>query len=517
MTMMTKKTCIIILLFFHISLFAQQKAEENKKEPKPSYNRLLIELGGILVIGSFDSFIHDGNCFPYTEEAGGDFKYNSFSQGFFDKLSGSGIRFDDNAGTTNIGHSFAGSLYYSIARSNHFSSYQSFLFGLAAFTIWEAGAEYREIFSINDAIVTPVGGIAIAESSYQISQFFAKSKDTTRNHIFKIITNPIASINRYFDSINDVPLIMLPLGSDGYPKNYWHEFKFYVGIIMASVSDDQGKTNNDLDIQSTDLIKTGLNLGSHFEVNKIFRFCKSGRASGFMTDTLYSSQEISLITSKAVVQSFSFDSESVLLGFFARDIEKKKKKLHGYNYYVGLKTGLHIQYSPAVYEDWYLAIEVLGITAEGTYFNGNWRFKNKPTASFLFSLVKPLVAEAYADSHNLNQAQSVFQTHQYFYAYGLVIADRLQISYKNWELEAIFNFATLLPFKAGFDKDDDTLKTPDFREKSYDSSLIISYFFRERDMKLSLVISYMHRKSRIEEVKIYSDMSFVESRLSFLF
>ena len=93
-----------------------------------------------------------------------------------DKLSLDAMRFDNNKFVTNMAlHPVAGSAYYALARLNHLSVPVSAAFAVGYSTIWEYVLEWREKASINDLIVTPLGGVALGEGFYRLIDYMGSA------------------------------------------------------------------------------------------------------------------------------------------------------------------------------------------------------------------------------------------------------------------------------------------------------------------------------------------------------
>ena len=69
-----------------------------------------------------------------------------------------GVRFDSNAFQTNWTHAYAGAIYYSLGRINNLGVGESFLLSAFSSLYWETVVEWKEVFSVNDTIVTDFGG-----------------------------------------------------------------------------------------------------------------------------------------------------------------------------------------------------------------------------------------------------------------------------------------------------------------------------------------------------------------------
>ena len=76
------------------------------------------------------------------------------------------MRFDSNSYEINWTHAYAGAVYYSIGRINNLGVGESFLLSAFASLYWEVVVEWREVFSVNDTIVTDFGALSIGEPWY---------------------------------------------------------------------------------------------------------------------------------------------------------------------------------------------------------------------------------------------------------------------------------------------------------------------------------------------------------------
>ena len=92
------------------------------------------------------------------------------------KLLAHDVTFDtDHFNTNSVGHPLGGTAYYQIARGNGLGPGAAFLSSVLASTFWEYFVEIPEHPSLNDLILTPIGGAVIGEASYQLGRYFARS------------------------------------------------------------------------------------------------------------------------------------------------------------------------------------------------------------------------------------------------------------------------------------------------------------------------------------------------------
>lgn len=110
------------------------------------------------------------------------------------------LRFDSNAFYLNWTHALAGMLYYEFARTNNLSWLQSLVFSFGGSLYWEYIVEWREIISINDNIMTAVGGFALGEAWFQMGRYFHNSN----NPVGRLLSwlNPFMKANGWLDRKN---------------------------------------------------------------------------------------------------------------------------------------------------------------------------------------------------------------------------------------------------------------------------------------------------------------------------
>lgn len=84
---------------------------------------------------------------------------------------------NDGMGTNMFMHPYHGSLYYNAARSNGYNFWQSGLFAFGGSLMWEMLME-NEYPSTNDIIATPIGGMALGEVTYRVSDLILDDRKT---------------------------------------------------------------------------------------------------------------------------------------------------------------------------------------------------------------------------------------------------------------------------------------------------------------------------------------------------
>lgn len=143
-----------------------------------------------LFVWSFNRYIREGGTNP------------GFRVGFdtWEENIKNGFEWDDNNFATNqFAHPYHGSLYYNAARSNGYSYWESIPFVFAGSFMWEYFGETHHP-SINDAYSTAVGGIALGESLYRLSDLVldntASGSNRTWRELGGFLINPVRGVNR---------------------------------------------------------------------------------------------------------------------------------------------------------------------------------------------------------------------------------------------------------------------------------------------------------------------------------
>ncbi|HVZ35813.1 MAG TPA: DUF3943 domain-containing protein, partial [Polyangiaceae bacterium] len=135
----------------------------------PSYARAVLEVAGLLGLGV-------AQYWSNSNSNSRDWDFPRWS----DRLSSSGIRFDNNTHVTNnVLHPLAGAAYYGFSRSNGLSVPAASLFTFAGSAIWEGTLEWREKVSINDMVATTAGGISGGEFFVQLASYLNSSPTET--------------------------------------------------------------------------------------------------------------------------------------------------------------------------------------------------------------------------------------------------------------------------------------------------------------------------------------------------
>jgi hypothetical protein len=220
------------------------------------YGRTAVELAGVLAVGtSYYWIVSDPNK--------QDWDYINLK----DRSLNVEVKFDNNMFRTNfLLHPLAGTMSYWLARANGLDVYRSSAASLFSSAAFEFVLEWLEKPSINDLIVTPLGGIAAGEFFFHLGDYLnsAFGHDNTAQRVLAYTVGAPQGIHSAMEGTD------APIGARdnlGYSAAYWHRFSAGYGI--ADVSNDRGDhdTLHDLILEAKLVAMPGFLRPGRFRVN----------------------------------------------------------------------------------------------------------------------------------------------------------------------------------------------------------------------------------------------------------
>ncbi len=122
-----------------------------------------------------------------------------------------------------IGHPYFGGVYYQIARKSGYRQWDSFIYSAMMSTFyWELGVEaFAEVPSVQDLVVTPVGGWLVGEWMFQKEREIRESASAenplqTWDNVALFFLDPVDSIGRGINSAFDSDFIKAGTGYISY-------------------------------------------------------------------------------------------------------------------------------------------------------------------------------------------------------------------------------------------------------------------------------------------------------------
>ncbi len=194
----------------------------------PHYARTALELGGVLAVGTtYYWIVSDPNKV--------DWDYVDLG----DRALHTDVKFDNNMFRTNfLLHPLAGTMSYWLSRTNGLSIYGSAANAALSSAMFEFVLEWLEKPSINDLIVTPMGGIAGGEFFFHLGDYLnsAFGHDNAFQRALALSLGLPEALHHPLDGVKSAP--ESTPDALGYSSAYWH--RIGLGFGVADVSNDRG-------------------------------------------------------------------------------------------------------------------------------------------------------------------------------------------------------------------------------------------------------------------------------------
>ena len=415
-----------------------------------SYRRAALELGGLLAVGAawYEAQI------DFNRQ---DFDFDRTLDSQWQKLiGGRGFRFDDNDRSTNIAHAFVGRTYHGLARTNHATMLQAFLFDLTASSLWEAGIENREVFSINDTVVTAVGGVPLGEASFQIGELFARSAPTWRNRLMLALFSPA----RAFLSLTEGERQphARELDRHGLADDATHRFVLSTGGTFAAGPPPAGApaaTSGASDgISGTFVARLDLeliNLRAYGREGKTVRSLAGGEATALALSYAGSPERLDQLTVAA---------RTSLFGTFKQDLTGNADEARGHSLLLAAGSAFDLALAEGERTpDFLTAVHMIGPTADALLYRGPMTVRLSGDVYGDFAMVRPFALGPDTPVSVLDGAKSVLRERQYYYALGLTAAARAEARYRGVRAGAAFEWGGYASVE-GLDRQQDSYLSP---------------------------------------------------------
>ncbi|QDK36749.1 DUF3943 domain-containing protein [Bdellovibrio sp. NC01] len=386
---------------------------EDESPRKKNYLRAGIELGVVFSSGIawyYKNLVYNAQDFDY-----------GFREGIRKKLSGEAVLFDDNDKFANYGHVYAGVLYYNVARTNGAGALESFLVTFASSAAWEM-FEYHEVFSINDQIMTPVGGYVMGEATYQLSCALLQ-KDSKVAKALGYTVNPVGALNY---SMNKWKTGDKFSSQPDCAKERWSDVSVYLGVEKGSKPFVPNEKNTYI-------------VGLNAQVVTIPNYNKTGEDQGLIFDT-------SLVNLKAEnnggegMGDLKIIAQIVSAAYHKKSIDKDGRgDLRGYDLIVGLGTASTWNDrgtdKKGGNEDYYGTINILGASAHATIFYGGYKIKAEFGFYGDFAMVKSYALSPIEDTKNnpaLATQASTVRKRGYYWGVGHSTLASISVEKGRW-------------------------------------------------------------------------------------
>jgi hypothetical protein len=393
------------------------KSFVKESERKRNYLRAGVEIGVLLSAGMA---VYYKNL-VYNEQ---DFDYG-FTDGLKEKfITGDALLYDDNDKWANYGHAFAGVLYHQVARTSGFNSLESLLIGMASSAAWEI-MEYHELFSINDQVITPVGGYVIGEALLQASCALISKNGIAPKIIGHTLSSPLGG-NQILNNSQGKDKW------DGFPdckKPAFSEISIKLGVEEGQKPyDAKSSVNHHIGFDST--------------VINIPEYAQVGKKQKLYYDAVKTKINIEHNGSNGL-QDLRIVAEVVAAAYYQKNIQRDGKYVKGYEFSLGLASATTwndrgsedpINDRPDTKEDFYGTINVLGASAfanlyyKGSVIRAEFAFYGD------FTMVKSYALEQLKDSEGLEGQSSIIKKRGYYWGTGHSVLGGISIEKGRWKV-----------------------------------------------------------------------------------
>jgi hypothetical protein len=332
-----------------------------------------------------------------------------------------GVRFDDNGWGINMGHAYYnGSFYYDIARVLGGSVLESWIFTLATSTVWEATVEHREVFSVNDTIVTPAGGAAIGETFYQLGRFFERGAPTVVNRVLTTLFSPAQTLD---DALGITRPERTPdVDPLGFPRDVWHRFELNLGGALSS----RGRADGSLRLEPSLTVDTDLvAVPGHGRPGELARTLRDGewtRARLFFTRDEVAVRELSIYT------------QASLWGRYRQALRAEGASLFGHGLFWGAATAFDFSIARLkTFDDFIGVMHVAGPVADATWYQGRLSVRASLAGFLDFANPRAIAFDELKRRGTvLPKTRSVLEKEGYTHAWGLTGAALLEARWRGF-------------------------------------------------------------------------------------
>ena len=318
----------------------------------------------------------------------------------------------DPYGTNLEGHAAGGTVYYLIARGNRVSIPEAFAWTFGAALMWEL-VEFREPVSINDLIMTPAGGLAIGEALTQLSGWFDRSGSNGLHKAFAWILDFPKKLHDWMDGAHPV---VDPVTAG------WHEFQ----VFGAAGFLQQGSRSSPY---------YGVyQFGIQTRLFRVPDYGAPGRGQTTFVDGRVSRITLGWTFNGAQLVDSIFDTETSVVGHYARDIQGTGEEPRGWDVYLGMtagyETGQHVwNVAEGSAPNRVAIVRLPGLVLQPRLFQGKFELDLGLETALLFGGVDPLRSPPVESPPPGVAYPPVLVSQGYYYALGLRIAPSIQVRY----------------------------------------------------------------------------------------
>ena len=320
------------------------------------------------------------------------------------RLSGDAWRFDNNNLVVNfLLHPLSGGGTYNLARTSHFSVPVSAGYSVLSSFLWEWVLEFKEQISVNDCIVTPLGGIPIGEFFYKLGLYL----DSAHAPGFGMRTAQwTLGTGVQIDRLVDGPPLREPHARDalGLTSAIWHDFGF-----RYSVSAARGRSASEFAVHD---------LGFRGRLVTIPGYLRPGSYGYFFHRADVTDLEVWAEGSHHGV-GLGLEADTLLLGYHAQQIGGTVSHGHGHAATVGASLGYQFLDSAAHgFAERLALLHLPGLGFDWNALARDIRLSVRLRANPDFAAVGALAQSDWQAAYPDERGKAVLRNQGYFYGWG---------------------------------------------------------------------------------------------------
>jgi len=392
-------------------------ARPRRREPR--YFRAVVEQGALLAIGTAYYWIR-----PEINQEDWDFP------DYATRLSNFTPTFDTNLHVTNnILHPMAGSFYYGFARLNGLSIPVSFAYSFTTSAVFEFFLEFLEKASINDLVMTPMGGFAPGEFFVHLGEYFNSAPGGGKwthktSGVFLGLPHQLHKVETFSPGSHEMPADSL-----GYSSFYAHRFAALLGT--GRVTNEEGHLGQSYDLRlEADLVS-------------IPGFLQPGRFGLTFTDGDFTEARLHASMGNGLGLSVDLFFEANLAGHYGQNIAIVDGIRRGRAAMVAVDTSVKFSDRRLGNRyDGYAMANLVGPSFKLWGVHGDFVAKLEGATHPDFATMYSLAFPHWAAEFGSDGAKTGLKDKGYYYAYGWSGRLRGTIGYRGLELGSRAFFGT---------------------------------------------------------------------------
>ncbi len=332
-----------------------------------------------------------------------DWDYPNFKQRF---LSFEAVRFDNNMSITNfVIHPLAGTMYYSFARNNGLSIYESFAVSTFTSALYEFWLEWLEKVSINDLIFTPFGGWAPGEFVFKLESYLNSAPDggAWGNRAAQYTLGAAVYLHHYADNTTPPPAV-LP-DNLGFSSAYWHDFELSYAFTAVDNNRGASGTVSDVDIAAKLYAMPG--------------FLREGRFTTGFGDGNFSDVETRSSFDDSGWTGVDLWFSNDFAGVYSQDLEATRDGLVGHAVLVGANSAVrYVRSWELDRTDMFALAHLLGPHIRYWLVDGDFHAELGAAVHGDFAGIESLPYRRWATLFGGTGTKTELQNHSYYFAFG---------------------------------------------------------------------------------------------------